>query len=123
MILELLLRSHGYVAVGAHLLTVLDLSHSCEVLLPVKVGLLCLCGVEEDVTEIALELVLLAAFGVLLLGLASYGDVARGSKQRDPLLTSVRDAEGACVPWRPMTETVREEESVAACAEEEGRRE
>ncbi len=53
-------------------------------LLPVKVGLLCLCGVEEDVTEIALELVLLAAFGVLLLGLPSYGDVARGSKHAIP---------------------------------------
>ncbi len=57
------------------MLTALDLSHSCEMLLPVKVGLLCLCGVEDDVTEIALELVLLAAFGVLLLGLPSYGDV------------------------------------------------
>ncbi len=35
MILELLLCSHGYVAIVAHLLTVLDLAHSCEVFLPV----------------------------------------------------------------------------------------
>ncbi len=54
--------------------------------------------INENVTEAALVLICLTSLSVLLLRLAPHGDIARGSKAHDLVVTRVRVEVGVCVP-------------------------